>query len=394
MNSRSFASAAIALILVLAGTLAVAGAATTTAYAQSDTWYVGEGAKQDTYVKYRIQEFDTNNDDPFEMTIYFQEQDQDGNWVAPAFVEYKGHVYSGTMKLGDNLAALGGGANIPAEMKPFVGAYGRSLQWLEAFTAKSKPLSLSARSWGKIAAICGEEIKPLGKEQVAVLAGTYEATVVGWHKGNRDNKIWVVDNFPYPVKAETYVEVGSGVPPVQYAYQLIAAGTGKPEMPTEQVEILKPPLNQETPRGTYKVQLDWEPTTIEPGKEVEFAFTFFDSTGFPLQRVSYNFVVTDGDGKTVVDLKNKFTDSGTDFQKVTFDKGGSKTVSVTINSVSGQDTGQFTETADFNIMVVPEFPVSAAIIAAAVIALAIAVTRLRGTGTTSFGSMFGGRNPL
>ena len=160
MDQRFFASSAIALMLVF-GVLSFAANA---AHAQTDDrWYVGEGAEQDMYVKYRIQDFDTNNNEPFEMTIYFKEQDADGNWIAPTFVQYQGRVYSGTMKLGDNLASLSGGSDIPDNMRSFVGAYGRSLQWLEAFTAKSKPLSLSQPSWGKIAAIGGEEIKPQGK---------------------------------------------------------------------------------------------------------------------------------------------------------------------------------------------------------------------------------------
>ena len=71
MDSRFFAPLAIALMLVL-GVLTVAGSA----FAQSDNkWYVGEGAEQDMYVTYRIQEHDTNNGEPFELTIYFQEQD-------------------------------------------------------------------------------------------------------------------------------------------------------------------------------------------------------------------------------------------------------------------------------------------------------------------------------
>lgn len=392
MDSRFFASMAIASMLVL-GILATAAAATTNAaYAQTDDrWYVGEGAKQDMYVKYRIQEFDTNNNDPFEMTIYFKEQDADGNWIAPTFVQYRGNVYSGTMKLGDNLASLGRGSDIPDDLRRFVGAYGRSLQWLEAFTAKSRPLSLSQPSWGKIAAIGGEEIKPLGKEKVAVPAGTYDATLIGWHKGNRDNKIWVVNDFPYPVKAETYVEVASGNAPIQYAFSLLEVGMGEPELPTGVAEIPEPPLTQGTPRGTFEIELDWEPASIEPGKEVEFGLNFYDNNGFPLERVSYDFVVKDGSGETIEERANQFADFGTSFQKVTFEQGGGKTVTVRVNSVSGQGTGQFTEEVDFNIVVVPEFPVSAALIAAAVIGLAVAMTRLRGT---SLGSMFGGRNGI
>ena len=185
--------------------------------------------------------------------------------------------------------------------------------------------------------------------------------------------------------------MASGTAPIQFAFSLLEEGTGQPETPGEELEVPEPPLSKGTPRGTYSVELDWEPASIEPGQEVEFGFSFFDNTGFPIERVSYDFVVLDGNATELVNMQNQFSDDGTAFQKVTFEQGGAKTVSITINSVSGQDTGSFTETVDFDIVVVPEFPVSAAIIAAIVIGLVVAATRLR---RISFGSMFGGRKAL
>lgn len=388
MDSKFLAFAAIASMLVF-GATAVAVSAKA-AYASDDKWYVGEGAQKNMYVKYRIQELDVNNDDPFTMTIYFQDQDAKGNWNAPTYVEYQGKVYTGTMKLGDNLASLSGGSDIPDDMRTFIGGYGRSLQWLEAFTSKSLPLSLHAGSWGKIAAIGGQEIKPVRDEKVTVQGGTFDATVLNWHKGV-DNNIWVVNDFPYPVKAQTYAEVASGQPPTQFAFELLATGTGKPPVPQQTTEIPKPPLHGTTGRGTYKMDVSWDPASIEPGKETTFAINFYDNSGFPQQRVSYNFQVKDSSGNVLKDLKNQNTESGTAVQKLTFPDGGPKTITITVNSVSGQGTGQFVESADFNVVVVPEFPVSAAIVAAVVIAMVVAVTRFKGT---SFGSMFGGKNAV
>ena len=367
------------------GVVAVASA--NTAYAQTDDrWHVGEGVRQDMYVKYRMQDIHTNNNDPFEMTIFFKEQDGDGNWIAPTFVQYKGKVYSGAMKLGDNLASLGGGSDITDEMMPFVGAYGRSLQMLEAFTTESRPLSLSQPSWGKIDEA---EIKPHGSEQAEVPEGAYDATVVGWHKGDRDSKIWVVNDFPYPVKAETYREEASGDASIRYAFSLLEQGTGQPDI-LAQDQVPEPPLSRDTPSGNFKVELSWEPKSIEPGKEVEFGFIFSDNMELPVAKVSYNFTVKDGDGNVLEERANQLTDSSIGFQKFTFEEGGAKTVSITVNSEnSGQSPTQSAETMDFGIVVVPEFPASAAIIAALVIGIVIAMAKFRGT---SFGSMGGRRN--
>ncbi|HJS82475.1 MAG TPA: hypothetical protein VJ742_06525, partial [Nitrososphaera sp.] len=70
MASRFIASAFVAMLLLLGvSAVAVSG----DAYAQGDDlWYPGEGVKQDMFVKYRIQELDTNDKEPYEMTMYFQ----------------------------------------------------------------------------------------------------------------------------------------------------------------------------------------------------------------------------------------------------------------------------------------------------------------------------------
>jgi hypothetical protein len=82
---------------------------------------------------------------------------------------------------------------------------------------------------------------------------------------------------------------------------------------------------------------------------------------------------------------NQSSDSSIGFEKFTFDEGGAKTVSIAVTPENGQPA----EAVDFGIVVVPEFPASAAMIAAVVIVFVIAVARLRGT---SLGSMFGSRN--
>jgi hypothetical protein len=375
MDCRFFAASAVALMLAL-GILAAAANA---AFAQTDDrWHVGEGARQDMFVKYMIQDLDTNDGDPFEMTIYFKEQDADGNWIAPTFVQYNGRVYSGTMKLGDNLASLGGGSDIPDNLRPFISAYGRSLQWLEAFTAKSKPLSLSDPSWGKMDS---EEIGPAGSEQVEVPAGTYDSTIIGW---NTDNKVWVANDFPYPIKAETYADDASGSRPIKYAFSLLEEGTGQPDAPAN-LETPTPPLRKSAPSGTFSVDLDWEPKSIEPGKEVEFGFIFTNEQNLPIETVRYNFTVKDATGNVLEERVNQSSDSSIGFEKFTFDEGGAKTVSIAVTPENGQPA----EAVDFGIVVVPEFPASAAMIAAVVIVFVIAVARLRGT---SLGSMFGSRN--
>src|SRR6476661_6975759 len=68
-----------------------------TANAQSDAWYVGKGVKPNTYYTYQIQSADTNQGQPFVMTIYFKNYNATGKyWDVPTYVVYNGQVFNGT----------------------------------------------------------------------------------------------------------------------------------------------------------------------------------------------------------------------------------------------------------------------------------------------------------
>jgi hypothetical protein len=51
-------------------------------------------------------------------------------------------------------------------------------------------------------------------------AGTFDTIVVGWYSGN-DNEIWLVDDFPFPVKALTYAGITEGNAPIMYEFTLL-----------------------------------------------------------------------------------------------------------------------------------------------------------------------------
>jgi hypothetical protein len=389
MSPKFLVFALIALVLVF-GTLNMMNSA----FAQTPDWYPGEGVRQDMYVKYRIQDYDTNERQPFVLTLYFQEQDQDGNWIVPAYVEAGGgRVFQGTLKLSETMSPLAGG-EIPPEMNEFIGGYQNSLIWLDSFTTKSAPQSLTSGSWGKIASIGGSEIKPGGTEQVSFAgaqslcgATSCDATLVSWHKGV-DSKVWVVNEFPFPVKAETYADVTTPPAPIQYTFELLETGSGQPAAPTGTGEASGPPLERTTNDGSHII-LTWDPVDIQPNSNVSFGLELRDAQSFPMQNVAYDFAVKDANGQIIQEFRNQQAELGTATHEVTFNSTGPKTVTVTINSVAGQPTGQIIQTTDFGVVVVPEFPVSTAIVAAAaVIGLIVIMTRARGTnlGSLLFGT--------
>ena len=390
MALRFFASVLVSALLVLSvGTLAVG----TNAYAQTnDLWYPGEGVMQDRFYKYVIEEIDTNNKRPFEMTLYFQEQDEDGDWIVPTFVvDDDGSVIQGTFKLSEGMTYLSGGSTIPPEMNDYVGGYSGSLHWLDSFTTKAEPKSLSSANWGRTGSIGGSDVKPAAKETITVPAGTFETTRIELHKGFT-SKIWVQNDFPFPIKADFLTDTTTGNPQTQFKFELLETGTGKPEPPASQEDIPTPPITAKTGRGDYTITLDWEPTSIDPGSTVLFTVSLGDRSGFPLARANYDFVVRNSTG-VVAEFTNQNADAelGTGTHEVQFDGAGGMTATVTVNSVSGQTSGQFTESADFRLVVVPEFPLGAAIVVASVLGLIVVLARFKGT---SMSGLFSGRNAV
>ena len=397
MDSKFLTFALLASVLVF-GTLNMM--MTNSAFAQTPEWYPGEGVRQDMYVKYEIQDYDTNNRQPYTLTLYFQQQDQDGNWIVPATVEANGRVLQGTLKLSESMSPLAGG-EVPQEMNDFIGGYQNSLLWLDAASSIFQPLSLTAASWGKIAAIGGSEVKPAGNEQVSFpgaqsLCGapSCDATRITWHKGV-DSNVWVVNEFPFPVKAETYADVTTPPAPIQYAFELLDTGSGQPAAPTGTGQASGPPLERTTNDGSHLI-LTWDPVDIQPNSTVNFGLELRDPNNAPLQNVAYDFIVKDANGQIIQEFNDQLAQSGTASHQVTFNSTGPKTVTVTINSVGSRAAAQIIQTTDFGIVVVPEFPISAVIVSGALIGLVVVIMRAKGLsmgrgGGSSGSTLFGTR---
>jgi hypothetical protein len=392
MGSKFLTFALLAsVVLIVFGTLNMMNSA----FAQTPEWYPGEGIRQDMYVKYRIEDYDTNERQPYVMTLYFQQQDEDGNWIVPAYVEANGRVLQGTLKLSDTMSPLAGG-EVPQEMTDFIGGYQNSLVWLDAFTTVSAPLSLTAPNWGKIASVGGQEIKPSGTQQISFagaqsLCGSTscDATVVTWRKGV-DSRVWVVNEFPFPVMAEAYADVTTPPAPIQYRFELLETGSGQPVAPTGTGQASGPPLVRTTNDGS-RIILTWDPVNIQPNSTVNFGLELRDARNSTLQNVAYDFNVKDANGQIIQEFNDQLAQSGTATHQATFNSTGPKIVTVQINSVGGRTTGQIIQTTDFNLVVVPEFPISAAVVSAAVIGLVVVIMRAKGLsiGRSSSSSPFG-----
>jgi hypothetical protein len=238
-------------------------------------------------------------------------------------------------------------------MREYRSAYSNSLKWLSAYVPHPGQ-SLSSASWGKIGSIGGSEIKPSGTAKITVPAfpKPIDTTIVRYHK-SVDSDLWILNEFPYPVKAKTFVDVTTGSPRVQFEFDLLATGQGEPPKPQGEALAVKPPLLERTPRGTYFVRLGWEPETIHAGNETRFLVEIMDDTQFPLDRVSYDFKVLNSNSTAVLDLKNQFAEDGTAVIPVKFNDTGPAKVQVVVNGIQGVNAGEFVENTEFDIGVVP-----------------------------------------
>ena len=163
--------------------------------------------------------------------------------------------------------------------------------------------------------------------------------------------MYIMNEFPYPVMAKTYVDVTTGTPPIQFQFILTQTGTGEPPIPRPAALDIEPPQIQRTARGDYFIQLDWSPTTITPGNETTFTIDILDKDQFPTSQASYDIKIVDSNSTSLLDLKNQLAREGTNSHTVTFDKPGIVDVKIKINSVKGIDTGLFIEEVEFQVPV-------------------------------------------
>jgi hypothetical protein len=189
------------------------------------SWYVGEGLEKGNYFEYRLCELDLNSCAPILMKIWIKGDITQGSetlWDAQVVVIDGNKIVKGNMALGKVAAE----PVIQSEnLFHYSRAFKSSVAWLSAFaTADTSdfihgPKKFQDKAWGKIGAIGGAQLIPLRAEKISVLGHTEDTVVVGWYSGD-NNEIYILDDFPFPVKALTYAWVTTGVAPVMYQFEI------------------------------------------------------------------------------------------------------------------------------------------------------------------------------
>ena len=283
------------------------------------SWFAGEGLKKGDYFSYSMCHVDYKECVEFGMDIWIKGDVQVGTetkWLSEVVVYDGNKVIKGEMEMGKIAPEPTGGDEY---LGVYRGAFKSSISWLSAFATSDGssggkgPKEFSAASWGKIGNIGGQQVVPVAIETVTVPAGTWETVQVGWKTGGAVSKVWIVDDFPFPIKAQTFTHVSEGIPPPEYVFSLLEYRENVLQTPfadipdyedvfvegcnsniEKEVTIKKPTNNFD-----YQLHIFYGPEDPVQGCEIQFLIKFiskFDDTEF-LNQVQYDFLVVDDDLK-------------------------------------------------------------------------------------------------
>jgi len=367
-----------------------------------ETWYVGKGLDVGNYYRYNVCQVDYKSCTPFEMDFWVKEKTSQG-WNMEVLVKESNKVVKGSMVVGRIAPEP---LSFDKDLTPYAAAYKSSIVWLSGFVTLLDPKDFDAPAWGKIGSIGGMQVGPTGvKETITVPAGTFETHVIGWHKST-DNKIWVKEGFPFPIKALTFVDVTAGTIPVQYQLELLEYGqSASPpeflgEAATAENTGAQCPKDESVfhdvkPLDTHNMIVEFGHIPVSPTSgctmrwNVEFAKTF-DINQFESD-VHYDIFVVDENDKVLSSLAGDegqeflFTTNGRDLRDMDVKEPPGKAHYVLVVYGTGPkgSAPDLSKAGRLNIDVdiaqpIPEFPLSVIVVMATVITMAVVFGRLRG----------------
>ena len=263
------------------------------------SWYVGEGLKVGDYFSFNVCHVDYLDCSDFDMAMWVQEEVRVGteDKFRMQVLVYDGKkIVKGIMDVGQVAPEPTGGTE---EISSYRSAYKSSIAWLSAFATKEieddgvflsgkGPKDFRSPSWGKIGNIGGQQILPSAQETISIGAGEFDSILLTWKTGGQQSKVWIVDGFPFPIQAKTFMHVSQGIPPVEYDFELLdykenvssnpfvnvettaakQAAAGCPE------EFLKTKFNESTNTFSMIVKGVYGPKIVKQGCEIEMFIDF------------------------------------------------------------------------------------------------------------------------
>ena len=167
--------------------------------------------------------------------------------------------------------------------------------------------------------------------------------------GGADSAIWILDGFPFPIKASTWTHVSEGIAPQEYKFTLLHYNENVQQDPFADVvptttiqETLGCPnldnvkfksVKKATFNSHYALEILYKPEEPKQNCELEWLIKFkskYDNTEF-LNQVQYDIQVV----KDVVSLTSKRSLALEDDRKFLYSPSGLAQRTMTINEPSG-----------------------------------------------------------
>ena len=295
------------------------------------SWYPGENLKINDYFKYELCHAEYKDCTDFWFTMWVEKEvvaNNEEKLRIQVLVEDGNKIIKGYMDIGMLAPEPTGGSD---NISSYRSVYKSTITWLSAFaTAPTDlpgkgPKEFSKPSWGKIANIGGEQVSPIGLQTIHTPSGEYETIVIGWKTGGKSSHIWVVDEFPFPVKASTWVQVTEGIPPQEYKFTLFDYKENVSTNPfvnvvdTEQqkadancpTEYVKEKITTNTNTNSMQVTIFYGPETPKIGCDLEFLIEFKKSYSSDIweNQVHYDILKVDSE---LVPIASAAEDEGRD----------------------------------------------------------------------------------
>jgi hypothetical protein len=143
----------------------------------------------------------------------------------------------------------------------------------------------------------------------------------------------------------------------------------------QETDDVDKPMIASTDKGLLDVELSLSPVPVEPDRETKLQIRFLQKDKSEVQQhIDYRIFI-EKDGSEVFRIPNTHTNPGEVTMPYTFTSTGNFLIGVEIVGIHFQPIP--TETATFSVVVVPEFPVGAAIAMAGAIATVLLFTHRR-----------------
>ena len=317
--------------IIILSALIITFGLTSTAYAQNSggvdmdgTWYLGEGLKDGDYFEYTLCEINLNGCSPIELKIWINGDTQNVSetlWNVQILVIDGDKTIKGSWGLGKTVPTP---ILFDDDLSDYAVAFKSSIAWLSSYATSNEkdrihgPQEFKSTSWGALGPVGGgleSHLIPSRIESITISEETTDSIVLGWYNNN-DNEIWIVDNFPFPVKALTYAGINSDAVPVMFEFNLTQYKENITDDPFENITetIQKSELLQcdteffdytsdRVSTNTYSmmIQYNYSPEYPVHGCDMDWKINFYSKYNDMeiLDQVNYDIWIVDEDNNKI-----------------------------------------------------------------------------------------------